>query len=117
MDQFKLVYAIAPLKYIRDNQDIYSQLPESTAFDSIYQLFGRITNDAEDRFELNAAAALLVVHECVKQGALEAKYIKKFMCPVRRQDFQEDPLTPPRWTPPSRFGRAQYGPGRSRLGT
>jgi hypothetical protein len=101
---------------MRDNQDIYSQLPESIAFDSIYQLFGRIADDAEDRFESNAAAALLIVHEYVKQGSLKAKYIRKFMVEVRRQDFQEDPLTPPHWTPPSRFGRAQYGPGRSREG-
>ncbi len=117
MSQFKELYANAPLKYIRDNQDIYSQLPESMAFDSIYQLFGRIANESDDRFQLNAAAALLIVHECVKQGSLEAKYIKKFMSRVRRQDLQEDPLTPPRWTPPSRFGRAQYGPGRSDAGT
>lgn len=110
MEQFKTEYANAPLKYLRDNQDIYSQLPESAAFDSIHQLLARIVNDPEKEFETNAAAALLIVHEYVKRGDLKAKYIKRFMSQVRRQDFQEDPLTPPCWTPISRFGRAQYGP-------
>ena len=109
MEQFKTVYANAPLKYLRDNQDIFSQLPENVAFDSIYQLFARIANDAEKEFDTNAAAALLMVHEYVKRGDLKAKYIKRFMSQVRRQDFEEDPLTPPCWTPTSRFGRAQYG--------
>jgi hypothetical protein len=110
MQQFKSVYAGAPLKYLRDNQDIYSQLPESVAFESMHELFARTANHGEKQFDTNAAAALLMVHEYVRRGSLKAKYIKRFMSQVRRKDFQEDPLTPPCWTPTSRFGRAQYGP-------
>jgi hypothetical protein len=65
-------------QYCSDNLEIYMQLPERFAAETLYQRFHQILDQANS-MHVNMGSALFAFAECVHSGDLAAKYFRRFL--------------------------------------
>jgi len=65
-------------KYCSDNQEIYIQLPERLAGETLYPRFHLILDEANS-MHVNTSLALTLFADVVHRGSLAPKYFKRFL--------------------------------------
>lgn len=77
-EQLRRMLVFRGEKYCRDNQEIYIQLPERLAAETLYQRFHDIVDDMHS-MQINTGLALRKFADAVHSGSLIPKHFRRFL--------------------------------------